>query len=156
MIRAQKSLSKRFKHQETKQNMISKKAKYALKALKVLAREYEKGPLLIANIAESEHIPKKFLEAILLELRNHGILQSQKGKGGGYYLRMSPDQVTFAKIIRIIDGPISPTLCVSLHFYGKCDDCVSEEACSLRSVMEKWRDANLTVLEDTTLSDLIK
>jgi DNA-binding IscR family transcriptional regulator len=68
---------------------------------------------------------------------------------------MSPDQVTFAKIIRIIDG-LSPTLCVSLHFYGKCDDCVSEEACSLRSVMEKWRDANLTVLEDTTLADLIK
>jgi Rrf2 family protein len=135
--------------------MISKKAKYALKALKVLAREYEKISLLIANIAESEHIPKKFLEAILLELRNHGILQSQKGKGGGYYLRMSPDQVTFAKIIRIIDDSISPTLCVSLHFYGKCDDCVSEEACSLRSVMEKWRDANLTVLTHY-LADLIK
>lgn len=135
--------------------MISKKAKYALKALKVLAREYEKGPLLISNIAESENIPKKFLEAILLELRNHGILQSQKGKGGGYYLRIPPDQVTFAKIIRIIDGPISPTLCVSLHFYGKCDDCGDEEACSLRDVMVKWRDANLVVLEQNTLLDLI-
>ncbi|MFC0185123.1 Rrf2 family protein [Pseudarcicella hirudinis] len=135
--------------------MISKKAKYALKALKVLAREYEKGPLLISSIAESENIPKKFLEAILLELRNHGILQSQKGKGGGYYLRMPPEQVNFAKIIRIIDGPIAPTLCVSLHFYGKCDDCVDEETCSLRNVMEKWRDANLAVLERTTLNDLI-
>ena len=70
--------------------MISKKAKYALKALKVLAQSYEKGPLLISHIAESENIPKKFLEAILLELRNHGILQSQKGKGGGYYLRIPP------------------------------------------------------------------
>ena len=135
--------------------MISKKAKYALKALKVLAREYEKGPLLISNIAESENIPKKFLEAILLELRNHGILQSQKGKGGGYYLRMPPEQVTFAKIIRIIDGPIAPTLCVSLHFYGKCDDCVSEVECSLRNVMEQWRDANLSVLEQKTLMDLV-
>jgi len=81
--------------------MISKKAKYALKALKVLAQNFEKGPVLISFIADSENIPKKFLEAILLELRNHGILQSQKGKGGGYYLRIPPDQVTFAKIIRI-------------------------------------------------------
>jgi len=135
--------------------MISKKAKYALKALKVLAREYEKGPLLISTIAETENIPKKFLEAILLELRNHGILQSQKGKGGGYYLRIPPKQVTFAKIIRIVDGPIAPTLCVSLHFYGKCDDCGDEETCSLRNVMEQWRDANLVVLEQKTLMDLI-
>ena len=115
--------------------MISKKAKYALKALKVLAQSYEKGPLLISHIAESEKIPKKFLEAILLELRNHGILQSQKGKGGGYYLRVPPSEVTFAKIIRIVDGPIAPALCVSLHFYGKCDDCADEEACQLRTVL---------------------
>ena len=135
--------------------MISKKAKYALKALKVLANNFEKGPTLIAHIADSETIPKKFLESILLELRNHGILQSLKGKGGGYYLRISPDEITFARIIRIIDGPIAPTLCVSLHFYGKCDDCKSEEECKLRSVLEKWRDANLSVLEKTTLKELI-
>lgn len=135
--------------------MISKKAKYALKALKVLANNFEKGPTLIAHIAESETIPKKFLESILLELRNHGILQSLKGKGGGYYLRIPPNEITFAKIIRIIDGPIAPTLCVSLHFYGKCDDCKSEEECKLRSVLEKWRDANLSVLEKTTLKELI-
>ena len=135
--------------------MISKKAKYALKALKVLAQAYEKGPLLISHIAESEHIPKKFLEAILLELRNHGILQSQKGKGGGYYLRVPPAEVTFAKIIRIVDGPIAPALCVSLHFYGKCDDCADEETCRLRTVLAKWRDANLSVLEKTTLEELI-
>jgi Rrf2 family protein len=135
--------------------MISKKAKYALKALKVLAREYEKGPVLISEIAKSEHIPKKFLEAILLELRNQGILHSQKGKGGGYLLRVAPEKVSFAKVIRIVDGPIAPTLCVSLYFYGKCDDCAEEESCSLRSVMEKWRDANLAVLENTTLQDLL-
>lgn len=135
--------------------MISKKAKYALKALKVLANNFEKGPTLIAHIADSETIPKKFLESILLELRNHGILQSLKGKGGGYYLRIPPNEITFARIIRIIDGPIAPTLCVSLHFYGKCDDCKSEEECKLRSVLEKWRDANLSVLEKTTLKELI-
>jgi Rrf2 family protein len=136
--------------------MISKKAKYALKALKVLAEQYGKGPVLISHIAEREKIPKKFLEAILLDLRNNGVLQSQKGKGGGYLLRIPPDEVKFSKVLRIIDGPIAPTLCVSLFFYGKCDDCPDEGTCSLRTVMEKWRDANLAVLDATTLTDLLK
>lgn len=137
--------------------MISKKAKYALKALKYLAEKYEeKKPLLISEIAEKENIPKKFLEAILLEMRNHGILLSQKGKGGGYMLRTSPDQITLAKILRTIDGPIAPMLCVSLHFYGKCDDCSSEETCKIRPIMERVRDANLAVYENTTLQDMIE
>jgi Rrf2 family protein len=136
--------------------MISKKAKYALKALKVLTEQYGEGPVLISYISEKEKIPKKFLEAILLDLRNNGVLQSQKGKGGGYMLRIPPGEVTFSKVLRIIDGPISPTLCVSLYFYGKCDDCADEEQCSLRLIMRKWRDANLAVLDETTLTDLIK
>jgi len=137
--------------------MISKKAKYALKALKYLAEKYEdKKPLLISDIAERENIPKKFLEAILLEMRNHGILLSQKGKGGGYMLRTAPDQITLAKILRTIDGPIAPMLCVSLHFYGKCDDCSSEEACKIRPIMERVRDANLAVYENTTLQDMLE
>jgi Rrf2 family protein len=137
--------------------MISKKAKYALKALKVLSEKYEsKHPILIADIAEQQHIPKKFLETILLELRNNGVLHSQKGKGGGYQLRMPPEEVTIAKIIRIIDGPIAPMLCVSLHFYGKCDDCANEATCKIRPIMEKVRDANLAVYENTTLKDLME
>ena len=136
--------------------MISKKAKYALKALKVLAENFEKGPLLISHIAEAEKIPKKFLEAILLELRNHGMLQSQKGKGGGYYLRQDPKTITFAKVIRVIDGPIAPALCVSLHFYGKCEDCADEENCTLRNILVEWRDANLVVLEKKTVADLLE
>lgn len=136
--------------------MISKKAKYALKALKVLAREYEsRRPVLISTIAEQERIPKKFLEAILLDLRNHGVLQSQKGKGGGYLLRVPPGEVTFSRVMRIIDGPIAPTLCVSLYFYGRCEDCADEQTCTLRSVMENWRDANLAVLDQKTLLDLL-
>lgn len=136
--------------------MISKKAKYALKALKVLAEHYGKGPVLISYIAEREKIPRKFLEAILLDLRNNGILQSQKGKGGGYMLRVPPEEVKFSKILRIIDGPIAPALCVSLFFYGKCDDCADEKTCSLRTVLTEWRDANLAVLDRTTLTDLLK
>lgn len=136
--------------------MISKKAKYALKALKVLAEFYGKGPVLISYIAEREKIPRKFLEAILLDLRNNGVLQSQKGKGGGYMLRVPPNEVKFSKVLRIIDGPIAPTLCVSLFFYGKCDDCGDEETCSLRTVLTEWRDANLAVLDRTTLNDMLK
>src|SRR5919107_6276962 len=103
--------------------MISKKAKYAIKALKVLTEEFGKGPVLISYISAKENIPKKFLEAILLELRHHGILQSQKGKGGGYLLRVDPGRVNLAQVLRVIDGPIAPTPCVSLNFYVRCDDC---------------------------------
>lgn len=135
--------------------MISKKAKYALKALTRLAANYEsRKPLLISEISEKENIPKKFLEAILLELRNNGILQSQKGKGGGYLLKLAPEDVQIARIVRVIDGPIAPLLCVSLHFYDKCEDCSSEEACKIRPLMQQIRDANLMVYENTSLKDL--
>lgn len=137
--------------------MISKKAKYALKALKVLTEKFEfNEPTLINDIAVKEKIPKKFLEAILLELRNQGVLKSQKGKGGGYLLRMSPTEVSVAKVLRIIDGPIAPTPCVSVNFYGKCDDCESEELCSIRPIMMKIRNANLEIYENTNLVDLVK
>ncbi|GAB4043533.1 RrF2 family transcriptional regulator [Spirosoma jeollabukense] len=136
--------------------MISKKAKYAIKALKVLTEEYGKGPVLISFISAKENIPKKFLEAILLELRNHGILQSQKGKGGGYLLRVDPGRVNLAQVVRIIDGPIAPTACVSLNFYVRCDDCADEETCTIRPIMLQVRDANLSVYENTTLPMLIE
>lgn len=136
--------------------MISKKAKYALKALRHLAEKGdEPTPTLIADIAEKENIPKKFLEGILVELKNNMIVRSQKGKGGGYLLRMSPSNIKMSKILRIIDGPIAPALCVSLNFYGQCEDCGEEQHCSLRKVMEKVRDANLAVYDNTTVADLI-
>lgn len=136
--------------------MISKKAKYALKALKVLTKKFEANqPTLINDIAVEEKIPKKFLEAILLELRNQGILKSQKGKGGGYLLRTPLNEVSVAKVLRIIDGPIAPTPCVSVNFYGKCDDCESEETCSIRPIMLKIRNASLEIYENTTLLDLV-
>lgn len=137
--------------------MISKKAKYALKALRILGQNFDSRSLLLINdIATQDNIPKKFLETILLELKNKGILRSGIGRNGGYALAISPEQITIAQIIRIIDGPIAPTLCVSLYFYGKCDDCPSEEACKIRPIMMRVRDANLAVYEKTTLFDLIK
>lgn len=134
--------------------MISRKAKYAIKALKTLAQEYGKGPVLIAYIAQKQNIPKKFLESILLDLRNHGLLHSQKGKGGGYNLRLEPDCINLAQIIRVIDGPIAPTPCVSLNFYVRYDDCDDEVTCSLRPIMLRVRDANLAVYEKTTLKTM--
>ncbi|WP_026998244.1 RrF2 family transcriptional regulator [Eisenibacter elegans] len=135
--------------------MLSKKAKYAIKALLVLADAYGQGPLLISAISEKESMPKKFLEIILLELKNAGILSSKKGKGGGYYLRQSPQEINLAQIIRLVDGPIAPTPCVSLNYYEHCDDCPDEHACRLRQVMIQIRDANLSVLENTNLQDML-
>ena len=136
--------------------MLSKKAKYALKALLVLAKEYNHGPVLIADLAETEGIPKKFLEQILLELKKHGTLQSKKGKGGGYLLGKPPESVTFGHIIRILDGPLAPLPCVSQMAYQRCRECRDEAACSVRIVMKETRDAIATVLDGVTLADALK
>lgn len=134
--------------------MLSKKTKYGLKALVYMARRDDSKPVLISEIAESENISKKFLEIILLQLKNSGFLGSKKGKGGGYYLLKDPEQITIAALMRILEGPIAPLPCVSLHFYEKCSDCKTEEACSLNRVMVELRDSMLSVLEKKTLADL--
>lgn len=134
--------------------MISKRAKYALKALVKLAEQYGKGSVQISWLATQGDIPQRFLETILLDLRNHGLLQSQKGKLGGYMLRIDPEKINLAQVLRIIDGPIAPTPCVSKHFYVRCDDCVDEETCRLRPIMERVRDANLAVYENVSLREL--
>lgn len=135
--------------------MLSKKTKYGLKALVYIAKKDNgKQPVLIAEIAEQENISKKFLEMILLQLKNTGFLGSKKGKGGGYYLLRDPKNITVASLIRILEGPIALLPCVSLNFYEKCDDCKTEEECSLNRVMIEVRDSTLKVLENRTLADL--
>jgi Rrf2 family protein len=135
---------------------LSQKTKYALRALQVLAREQARGPILISELAEKDAIPRKFLELILLELKNQGILQSKKGKGGGYFLRKAPEKVSLGQIVRIFDGPLAPLPCVSESAFMKCDDCTDEVTCGLRSVMKEVRDATAKVLDNTTLADLVK
>ena len=134
--------------------MLTKKAYYAFQALTHLVERYQQGPVLISEIAEDRKIPLKFLENILLELKNAGILDSKKGKGGGYYLRSEPSETRMATVFRIIDGPISMLPCVSLYFYRKCDNC-NESFCGLHDTLEKVRDATLAILENSTLADLI-
>jgi len=136
--------------------MLSKKTKYGLKALTYLAGMPENDPVLISEIARAEHISQKFLESILLTLRKNGFLASKKGKGGGYYLIKSPDEIQVSSIIRILEGPIAMLPCVSLNYYEKCDDCIDETTCSLNRMMVEVRDSTLAILENKTLADLIE
>jgi Rrf2 family protein len=133
---------------------LSKKGKYALRALYYLAREHGKGPVLISSVAEAERIPKKFLEAILLQLRGQGLLESRKGKRGGYALALPPEQITLGSIIRLIDGPLAPLPCASETAYRKCDECVDENRCGTRIIMRQVRDAMAAILDHTTLADV--
>jgi len=134
--------------------MLSKKTKYGLKALIYIAKQSGSAPVLISDISEKEQIPKKFLEAILLDLKKFGILGSKKGKGGGYYLMKDPATVTAATLIRVLDGPIAMLPCVSLNYYEKCDDCPHEDKCNLNKFMADVRDTTLNILQQKTLLDL--
>ena len=136
--------------------MLTKKTKYAVKALMALARNKENKPMLISEIAAKEQLPKKFLEAILLELKRNGFLGSKKGAGGGYYLMKKADEIKLAAIIRVIDGPIALLPCVSLNFYERCEECIDEAYCGIRQVMKDVRDATLKILTETTLADMIE
>lgn len=134
--------------------MLSSKAKYGLKAMVHLARFGGEGALLIADIAEAETIPKKFLDAILLELKNRGLLTSKKGKGGGYALARPADRIMVGEIVRILDGPLAPVPCVSRTAYRRCSDCSDENACAIRAVMGEVRDAIAGILDNTTLASM--
>ncbi|HEY3042890.1 MAG TPA: Rrf2 family transcriptional regulator [Vicinamibacterales bacterium] len=134
--------------------MLSRKSKYGLKALLVLAQEAGRGPVLISELAARDAIPKKFLEAILLELKRHGVVQSRKGKGGGYFLRRKPAEITFGEVIRVLDGPLAAVPCVSRMAYMKCVECVDEQTCGVRLAMKEVRDATAGILDNTTLADV--
>ena len=134
--------------------MLSKKSKYGLKALLVLGEEAGRGPVLVSDISTREAIPRKFLEAILLELKRHGIVESKKGKGGGYFLRRRPADITFGEVIRVLDGPLAAVSCVSQTAYMTCAECVDEETCGVRIAMKEVRDATARILDHRTLADV--
>lgn len=134
--------------------MLSMKSQYAFKALGYLTEKYNEGPVLISEIAKKKKIPLKFLENILLELKKADILDSKKGKGGGYFLKQKPDKVKVATVIRLINGPIAMLPCVSLYFYERCKNC-NEKHCGLHDMMIEVRDATLNIVENRTLKDLV-
>lgn len=135
--------------------MLTNKAKYALRAMIDLASRSgaERRPLLIGDIATRQDIPRRFLENILLELRNEGLVTSYRGKSGGYALARDAEAITFADVIRVIDGPLALAPCASRTAYQRCDDCKDEAVCVLRHTLVKARDAVADVLEQTTLAE---
>lgn len=135
--------------------MLSMKAKYAIRALIVLAKN--KGKMLqTKNIASEADAPQKFLETILLDLKNHGIVASKRGIFGGYYLSKEPRDILVGNIVRIIDGPLAPIRCASVTAYQKCDDCVDEKTCEIRKVMLEVRHAISGVLDKRSLADMAR
>lgn len=136
--------------------MLSKKTQYAFHALIYLAEHAQDQPVLISEIAQKKNISIKFLENILLEMKNAGILGSRKGKGGGYYLLKKPEEIMLSQIIRQMDGPIALLPSVSLHYYQKSDICEDEAFTGLNQVMVEVRDATLKILENKSLKDILR
>jgi Rrf2 family protein len=136
--------------------MLSKKAKYAIKALVFLARHTDQPPMPVSRIAELGKIPKKYLEIIFLELRNGGYLFSKKGVNGGYVLSKLPEDIFLVGIVRIMDGPIARVSCASAFHYRSCEECVDEATCSIRQVYLKIREEELKILSETSIADMVK
>jgi Rrf2 family protein len=132
--------------------VLTRKSKYGLKALLLLAREHDRGPILAAELAAREGIPEKFLQGILLELRRRGIVSARRGLGGGYQLARDPAAIHFGEVLRALDGPLALTPCVSQTAYRRCDECADEEQCGIRLVMKDVRDETARILEGATLA----
>jgi Rrf2 family protein len=136
--------------------MISQKAKYALRALVSLARAGRGQSRMIGEISQEQAIPKKFLEQILLELKRAGIVNSRRGRMGGYELLKAPEEITYGEVLRLIDGPIAPLPCLSKIAYKKCVDCQDEGSCEIRHVFERVTLATRAVLDQTSLADSLQ
>lgn len=136
--------------------MITQKMKYALKAMMALAEERagEAAPLRIEEIARRSGTPKRFLEHILLEIRNAGFIASIRGRHGGYVLLKDPREVPLSGLMRLIDGPIAPLPCLSRHAYQRCEDCEDEATCHLRKVFGQVFWSYLLLIDSLTLADL--
>jgi len=134
--------------------MLTKKAKYGLKAMVYLAGVEPGHTALVADIAAANQIPKKFLDAILGELRNAGFVHSKKGKGGGYMLARPPADIGVGNVIRVLDGPLAPIQCASKTVYRRCDDCQDENKCAVRLVMLEAREAIANVLDNMSLAKM--
>ena len=138
--------------------MITQKMKYALKALLVLgdeARGPRPEPLTIEVIARRSGTPKRFLEQILLEVRNAGVVASIRGRSGGYTLIKRPEDVSISELLRLIDGPIAPLPCLSRRAYQRCEDCTDEASCRLRRVFSEVFWSYLILIESLSLADML-
>jgi len=136
--------------------MISQRAKYALRALVALVEVRAGEPLMISEISRRKAIPKKFLEQILLELKRSGMVESRRGRLGGYVLARPAEKITFGEVLRLIDGPVALLPCLSKIAYRRCADCADEKTCEIRHVFARVVEATRDVLDTTTLADAVK
>jgi Rrf2 family protein len=134
--------------------MLTKKGKYGLKAMVHLAGLAPGQPALVADIASQNDIPKKFLDAILGELRKAGFVHSKKGKGGGFVLARPPREIMIGHIFRVLDGPLAPLPCASHKNYRECEDCNGRDRCAVRLMMLEVRDAVAGVLDRRSLAEM--
>ncbi len=135
--------------------MLSKRAKYALNALMELAKAADEGPLSAAAIAERAHVPAKFLEAILVDLRKAGMVESRKGRAGGHRLDRAPEDINAAEVFRLFDGAIALVPCATHNYYERCEECVDEATCGVRQVFLEVRAATVDRLKEATVADLL-
>lgn len=136
--------------------MMSKKCKYAIKALIKLGEAYEQDYLFTSDIAKAANVPKKFLEQILLELKHAGYVGSKQGYGGGYYLKIHPKKISVADVYRLFDGAIALVPCVAVKLYERCDDCKDEKVCMLRSEFLKIKEETRNVMKKSTIESFLK
>ena len=134
-------------------SMISQRTRYALRALLHLAESEVGKPVQLATIAQSQAIPRKYLELIMLELKKAGMVQSIRGPGGGYTLAVSPDRISFGDVVRHLEGPIALVPCASVHFYSNCGDCTDERTCAIRKIMALVRESSAGILDGTSLAE---
>ena len=134
--------------------MLTQRSRYALRALIFIARTGGIAPVPISAIAADQKLPRKFLEIILLDLKNGGLVESYRGKSGGYRLARPAGAISFGDIIRLIEGPLALVPCVSVTAYQRCADCFEETTCVIRRIMLTVRDNTAAILDNTSLADL--
>jgi Rrf2 family protein len=132
--------------------MIAQKTRYALRSLLFLAEAQGGGPVQLARIAETQRVPPKYLELIMLDLKKAGLVKSARGPKGGYRLTRSPDQISFGDIVRTMEGPIALVSCASVNFYAPCGDCHDEATCAIRRAFSNIRDQTTELLDSISLA----
>ncbi len=136
--------------------MIAQKTRYALRSLLFLAEEQGGAPVQLGRIAETQRVPPKYLELIMLELKKSGLVKSARGPKGGYTLARDAASISFGEVVRSLEGPIALTPCASVNFYAPCGDCKDEELCAIRRAFVVVRDETSRILDGINLADALR
>ena len=136
--------------------MLAQKPRYALRSLLYLAETHVGHPVRLAEIAETQQVPPKYLELIMLDLKKAGLVESVRGPKGGYQLARRPETISFGEIVRVMEGPIALVPCASVNFYARCGDCHDEASCAIRRIFALVRDRSAELLEGISLSDAVQ